>query len=301
MPALGLPKTVSGILSAILLDYSVISWKVAAENDKPVVVLRFGTSTQQDGEPVINTGTWRRKAPSQIRRDQQRTKQKYKVNDQRTYSRSRGEMPVKFHREEKEETTKASDSFNNVSSSPSGLFLPSPEMTRTDIHTEHSFAIDSPSARKPLTPPAAMPAIEMSDLHEMSYSDDSAHADTDTDSTQSKTYQTQAVCCFDGDPVPLSCTKSNVVSSDAEGAIGHDLPTDNTHDKDTEQDDFIKLFYSQKQVNSMLATLNSKLDTMGKAFDGHRRGGDPDDINGRHPTGIGPRNQTRGRDSENML
>jgi len=164
MSVFGLPKTIDGILTTLLSSHNITSWRVSDEDQNPVVVLRFGpTQQQQDGETQVNSGAWRKKAPSQIRRDQQRAQQKRNKNVQQTYStRRKDDVHVKKPNDE-EETRKASEiTLNSVSSSPSGLFLPSPEMTRNDRRSTHSFA-NSPTllqAREPRSPvnvPAAEP------------------------------------------------------------------------------------------------------------------------------------------------
>eukprot|EP00745_Piridium_sociabile_P024463 TRINITY_DN3871_c0_g2_i2.p1 TRINITY_DN3871_c0_g2~~TRINITY_DN3871_c0_g2_i2.p1 ORF type:complete len:303 (-),score=53.62 TRINITY_DN3871_c0_g2_i2:237-1145(-) len=92
MPVTGLPAAVETTLSALLAENSVSSWKIAGEGVNTVVVLRLKpvdpevTTTNMAAEPVLNRNTqvqyYRRKPPSQVRRDQERAKQqKGKVTD----------------------------------------------------------------------------------------------------------------------------------------------------------------------------------------------------------------------------
>eukprot|EP00745_Piridium_sociabile_P042767 TRINITY_DN865_c0_g1_i1.p1 TRINITY_DN865_c0_g1~~TRINITY_DN865_c0_g1_i1.p1 ORF type:complete len:303 (+),score=67.47 TRINITY_DN865_c0_g1_i1:174-1082(+) len=83
MPVTGLPVTLEKTLTALLTDNTVSSWKIAGESDNTVVVLRLRPATQVStttmADPVLNRRTqveyFRKKAPSQVRRDQQRARQ----------------------------------------------------------------------------------------------------------------------------------------------------------------------------------------------------------------------------------
>ncbi|KAL8561584.1 hypothetical protein ACOMHN_024820 [Nucella lapillus] len=82
MPVTGLPATVETALTALLTTNSVSSWKIAGEGDSTVVVLRLKSVDSQMStnmaEPVLNrtqTEFFRRKSPSELRRDQERARQ----------------------------------------------------------------------------------------------------------------------------------------------------------------------------------------------------------------------------------
>lgn len=75
MPATGLPSAVEKLLATLMTDHRVVSWKVTGEGEQSVIVIRL-TSCQQDGTAPLPTGHWRRKAPAQVRRDQQRAAQR---------------------------------------------------------------------------------------------------------------------------------------------------------------------------------------------------------------------------------
>jgi hypothetical protein len=76
MPVVGLPTTVEVALGSLLAEKSVSSWKITGQGDTTVVVLRLrGDSPVQDGGDSMAKGNnvyYRRKNPSQLRRDRQR-------------------------------------------------------------------------------------------------------------------------------------------------------------------------------------------------------------------------------------
>ena len=86
MPVAGLPAAVETTLNALLTENVVTSWKVAGEGDGAVVVLRLkssqantmstnmATSTASSRQPSVKC--FRRKPPSQLRRDQERAQQR---------------------------------------------------------------------------------------------------------------------------------------------------------------------------------------------------------------------------------
>jgi hypothetical protein len=83
MPVVGLPATVEVALDSLLAEKTVTSWKIAGLGDTTVVVLRLrDDNTCQhgggEGEARLHNNNvyYRRKTPSQLRRDQQRAKQR---------------------------------------------------------------------------------------------------------------------------------------------------------------------------------------------------------------------------------
>ncbi|XP_070182374.1 uncharacterized protein [Littorina saxatilis] len=157
MSVLGLPKTVESILTTIIADHALISWKVTGEGDKPVVVLRFNSADQQDGEPTLPVGAWRRKPPSQIRRDKKR------AEDRRATSRTdetRTENIVTQCSTEsnkrQEQENKASDNIvDSRHTSPCGLFLATPEFMPPSQHDSTHSCVDTPRSARETDPPPA--------------------------------------------------------------------------------------------------------------------------------------------------
>ena len=77
MAVRGPPTTAEAVLTTLLVDNHVTSWKVAAEGQTSVFVLRL-TSNHEQPAIANTTGQWRRKPPSQLRRDQQRADKRRK-------------------------------------------------------------------------------------------------------------------------------------------------------------------------------------------------------------------------------
>ena len=76
MPVVGLPTAVEVVVSTLLTTQRLTSWKVAGENESTVLVLRFRQDGSQPCTASENSrGQWRRKPPSQLRRDQQRAQE----------------------------------------------------------------------------------------------------------------------------------------------------------------------------------------------------------------------------------
>ena len=109
MPVAGLPTALDSALEALLTENAVSSWNISAEGRKTTAVLRLVTTTDPDMADFThpNTATqhfrqhFRRKPPSQVRRDQRRTAERTRQNPE------------------------ASEH------SPSGLFQPTPPPTTT--------------------------------------------------------------------------------------------------------------------------------------------------------------------------
>ena len=97
MPVAGLPAAVETTLNALLTENVVTSWKVAGEGDGAVVVIRLKSSqantmstnmatssTSGSGQPSVQC--FRRKPPSQLRRDQERAQQRKANQNQASVS-----------------------------------------------------------------------------------------------------------------------------------------------------------------------------------------------------------------------
>ena len=103
MPVIGLPPRLEQALNMFMREMNVSSFKIDDSGNKAVVVLRLTSAASVACQPSTvtdNSVMYRRKSPSQIERDRTRAEQ---------------------HRADTVRKTKASPS-----SSPSGLFLPTP-------------------------------------------------------------------------------------------------------------------------------------------------------------------------------
>ena len=76
-----LPAAVDALLEALLMKFSVSSWKITGQGDsgceKPVVILRFEPTDSRESETaknenIIVTGSWKKKSPSERNRDLRR-------------------------------------------------------------------------------------------------------------------------------------------------------------------------------------------------------------------------------------
>ncbi len=142
LPVAGLPTALDSALEALLTENAVSSWKISAEGRKTTVVLRLVTTTDPDmadfTHPHTATQHFRRKPPSQVRRDQRRAAERTKQNPE------------------------ASEH------SPSGLFQPTPPPTTTvaahlemqsENDTQHTYASNTDTdARASRSPDYSAPA-----------------------------------------------------------------------------------------------------------------------------------------------
>lgn len=71
MEALGLPRAATAVLTTLLAEHSVSSWKLAGEGDTTVFILRLCIK-ETTGEQPLQPVAWRRKPPCQRRRDVRR-------------------------------------------------------------------------------------------------------------------------------------------------------------------------------------------------------------------------------------
>ena len=71
MEVFGLPKTAEAVLTTLLTEREVSSWKVAGDGDSTVFILRFNSTQRTTGQPPLH-GSWRRKPPCAIQRDRRR-------------------------------------------------------------------------------------------------------------------------------------------------------------------------------------------------------------------------------------
>ena len=144
MPVAGLPTALDSALEVLLTENAVSSWKISAEGRKTIVVLRLVTTTDPDmadfTHPHTATQHFRRKPPSQVRRDQRRAAERTRQNPE------------------------ASEH------SPSGLFQPTPPPTTTvaahlemqsENDTQHMYASDT-DARASRSPDYSAPASSVS-------------------------------------------------------------------------------------------------------------------------------------------
>ena len=71
MEGFGLPRTAEALLTTLLMEREVSSWKVAGDGDSTVFILHFGPGQKTTGQPPLR-GAWRRKPPCAIERDRRR-------------------------------------------------------------------------------------------------------------------------------------------------------------------------------------------------------------------------------------
>ena len=77
MTIAGLPARVEAVLTALLADRHVTSWKVAGEGQDTGFAFRLNSS-QQDRDAAITTGYWRKKkSAAQVRRDRTRAEDRH--------------------------------------------------------------------------------------------------------------------------------------------------------------------------------------------------------------------------------
>ena len=86
MPVAGLPAAAETALNALLADNNVSSWKIVGEGASTVIILRHNPQSYSSAENMADSNSthgqhFRRKPPSQIRRDQERSRQQ---NEQST-------------------------------------------------------------------------------------------------------------------------------------------------------------------------------------------------------------------------
>ena len=78
------PTALDNALEALLTENAVSSWKISSEGRKTIVVLRLVTTTDPDmadfTHPHTATQHFRRKPPSQVRRDQRRAAERTRQN-----------------------------------------------------------------------------------------------------------------------------------------------------------------------------------------------------------------------------
>jgi len=111
MPVSGLPVAVNGVLTDLLQEQALTSWKVVGDTTTAVVVLRFSPAdpaaitTSQPGRSQV---TFRKKPPSRVRRDRMGAEERLKARADQA-------------------------SVSDISDCSMPLFMPTPPAKRTDI------------------------------------------------------------------------------------------------------------------------------------------------------------------------
>ena len=110
MSALGLPRSLENLLTTLMSDHHLSSWKVASEGGKAVIVLRLNQTACEDGnsntQPLHTNGSWRKKSPSQTQRDRQRAadrRQQQQNQRQHTKNVQQQEQSTQQKRKEEDE------------------------------------------------------------------------------------------------------------------------------------------------------------------------------------------------------
>ena len=82
-----LPRALDNILGVLLCDFTISSWKIAANGPNPTVVLRLSqTSQSREHGDRPQTTVYRKKPPSQLVRDRKRAAQFYQRCDRKVDS-----------------------------------------------------------------------------------------------------------------------------------------------------------------------------------------------------------------------
>jgi hypothetical protein len=89
MPVTGLPAALDGALESLLRENAMTSWKIVSENCKTTIMLRFSPVTDNNNMATCLSVTaspksthYRRKPPSQLKRDKQRAAMRKQNSEQ---------------------------------------------------------------------------------------------------------------------------------------------------------------------------------------------------------------------------
>jgi len=134
MPLEGLPLTLEAMLSTLLLESPLSSFKVDANTNRTVVILRFVSTTgdQHGGPTSQSSATFKRKSASQIERDRKRTVSFQQQQQQQQQQQIQQQHFQASDNELQEISLPASTSF---SSQPTPLGLSSIEIVNTPLRS----------------------------------------------------------------------------------------------------------------------------------------------------------------------
>ena len=140
MPISGLPVSLEAVLGSLLQQNSISSWKVTGTGaENTVVVLRLTSQTHADIEPPT-TLRYRKKPPSQLKRDRERLQQRITLQT------------------EKEMTTKNQASDCNYDASPVLFCSPPNQQTVHTTQADSDTDIDTLTVKPVVIPRATRPA-----------------------------------------------------------------------------------------------------------------------------------------------
>jgi hypothetical protein len=121
MPLQGLPTSLENLLHYVLKENKISSFKLECQGEKSVVVLRLTALTEQEAAMADTSTTFRRKSPSQVKRDKRRAEQfkasKTKTGESSTNDSTKGNYCLQstsnssYIRECRPTTNKRTDSF----------------------------------------------------------------------------------------------------------------------------------------------------------------------------------------------
>ena len=106
MPVSGLPTALEAAVNALLQQHSITSWKISADGEKnPVVILRLTEFTHLQGgkdNSEVSKSTcpqlqYRRKPPSQVRRDRRRAEERRNLRTKDNQKQASDDESVTFH------------------------------------------------------------------------------------------------------------------------------------------------------------------------------------------------------------
>lgn len=172
MPVVGLPSTLESMLNAALEDMCLSSFKIEGRGRQTVITLRLADKISSQPPPVGDSSTsYRRKGPSQLKRDRRRAEE-YRTNRDKQAS---------------EQLT-----------SPSGLFLPTPpslvygdSKNEADYTNNDMFPINDSPPSATLPSPSSQLDTQQIDMKK---------CDTDTQTVTISFDETTAcdeTCCAD--------------------------------------------------------------------------------------------------------
>lgn len=119
MTVIGLPTAVETLLTTLLVDHKLSSWKVSAEEQEAVVILRLSSaSVCQDGVSQLHTGHWKKKSPAQVRRDRARAAQKQANKQQQLTQQQQQEQQQQRQTQQRQEQQQQQQTTTTTTNPP---------------------------------------------------------------------------------------------------------------------------------------------------------------------------------------
>ena len=171
MPVTGLPAALEIMLSTLLENETMSSFKVVGERNSTVVVLRFSSDVSQPSTTDRSTNCWRKKPPAQLLRDRRRRNRYQSTNlvntgeqDPLPSSSSVASYPEVGERDSslplQPDLSTTQPSGQDAREKPAGLSVRS----ESSVHKSSANTQNTPSAKafpeKSKLLPAGQPSIE---------------------------------------------------------------------------------------------------------------------------------------------